>query len=72
METYTQLRLSYHENRPSYLIQLARIREELNGALDKQTPWPLVRKRTIPTGNFVPFVDRGGVAWSARRIPYRR
>jgi hypothetical protein len=44
----------------------------------KQTPWPLVRERTIPTER-LPFVDtkfsadfcgQRGVAWSGRRIPY--
>jgi hypothetical protein len=45
---------------------------------NKQTPLPLVRKRTVPTDDChltkfsANFCEWRGVAWSARRIPYGR
>jgi hypothetical protein len=34
----------------------------------KKNPWPLVRKRTIPTER-PPLVGEVSVGWSAQRIP---
>jgi hypothetical protein len=39
-----------------YVIKLKRMKEKRNCVLVKQTPWPLVRKRTIPTDR-PPLVD---------------
>jgi hypothetical protein len=83
MKQLTRINVALYALRPVLLILS-------DGAVDKwamsrldkkQTPWPLVRMRTIPT----PLIDLHlfakfsanfygyrGVAWSARQIPHGR